>query len=70
MDAEYLQETIGSSLAKGLAEVSSIRPADPIEYLAAWLLKHKDNVNQRQNNPVRFCVDLSACQNEASLNTD
>ncbi len=52
MDAEYLQEVIGNSLAKGLAEVSSVRPADPIEYLASWLLKHEDNMVHRQNNPV------------------
>lgn len=55
MDAEYLQTAIGNSLAKGLAEVSSVRPADPIEYLASWLLKHKDNIQQRQNNPVSVC---------------
>ena len=47
MDAEYLQRTVGRSLAIGLAEVSSVRPADPIEYLALWLLKRKENLRNR-----------------------
>ena len=52
MDAEYLRENVGSSLAQGLAEVAAIRPSDPIEYLALWLLKHKENLLQRER--VRF----------------
>lgn len=54
MDAEYLRTTIGSSLAEGLAEVSSVRPVDPIEYLALWLLKHKENVARREMEKVRY----------------
>lgn len=48
MDAEYLQRTVGKCLAIGLAEVSSVRPADPIEYLALWLLKQRTNLEARQ----------------------
>ena len=48
MDAEYLQRTVGESLATALAEVSSVRPADPIEFLALWLLKHTANQRERE----------------------
>lgn len=49
MDAEYLQKTVGEYLAVGLAEVSSVRPADPIEFLALWLLKQ--TANQPESEP-------------------
>ena len=39
MDASYLQATIGPLLAAGLAEVTAVRPADPVDYLAQYLLK-------------------------------
>lgn len=52
MEADYLKRTIGASLAEGMAEVASKRPSDPIEYLALWLLKKKQNAIVREVNVV------------------
>ena len=57
MDAEYLKEGVGRPLAVGLAELSRVRPADPIEYLARWLLNYEANLNRKVQ--VRVC---SSCE--------
>lgn len=59
MEAEYLKRTVGSCLASGLAEVAAKRPADPIEYLALWMLKYKQNTLQRTENGVRNSAHYS-----------
>ena len=48
MESDYVKRTVGSALALGLAEVATIRPTDPVEYLAIWLLKHKVNLEEKQ----------------------
>lgn len=39
MDAEYLKASVGDVLATGITETVLMRPDDPIEYLAQYLLK-------------------------------
>ena len=39
MDSAYLKSTVGSVLAKGIAETVVAKPSDPIDYLAQFLLK-------------------------------
>lgn len=48
MEAEYVRRNVGQALALGLAEVATVRPADPVEYLALWLLQHKQNLKERE----------------------
>ncbi|XP_019658527.1 DPY30 domain-containing protein 1 [Ailuropoda melanoleuca] len=48
MESLYLQKCLGTCLTQGLTEVARVRPVDPIEYLALWIYKYKDNVTMEQ----------------------
>lgn len=39
---------LGPALKQGLAEIVERRPADPVEYLANFLLKYAENKNEQE----------------------
>lgn len=49
---DYIEsDTIGKVICKGLARVAKVRPADPVDYLAKWLLTHQSQINVARTVP-------------------
>jgi hypothetical protein len=46
MEDQYLRRVLGDVLVEGLRETALADPADPIDYLAKWLLHHRDVQDQ------------------------
>lgn len=64
MESEYVRRSVGQALTLGLAEVATVRPADPVEYLALWLLQHKRNLNEKDKvDRLLYCIIYMATKN-------
>lgn len=49
---QYLEATVVPVLMSGLGQVVRERPSDPVEYLAAYLLKHNPQQQQQPQSAV------------------
>jgi hypothetical protein len=43
MDATYLKENVGNVLSLALASAVTVKPEDPVEFIAKYLIKHVQN---------------------------
>ena len=60
MDTNYLKDTVGDALTRGCAATATVRPGDPVEYLANWLHKYVFRSNPIQlSTPLAVFVSVS-----------
>lgn len=60
METDYLKKCFGNCLAQALAEVATVRPSDPIEYLAHWLY-HYRAIAKAKEEVCGVCVCARVC---------
>lgn len=48
LDAAYLKATVSGPLSEGIAQAVTLFPADPVEFLGQFLVRHADATNQKK----------------------
>jgi hypothetical protein len=62
MEDAYLRQVLGDVLVQGIKETALADPADPVEYLAMWLLHYRDlevKWNQFRQDEKNLAVEKS-----------
>lgn len=56
VDVDYLKNSIGRCLVDGLTEVAELRPVDPVNFLAHWIYRYKEKLNEEEKvtHPLSF----------------
>ncbi len=57
-EGQYVAQTVGLALSKGLIEIIEKRPVDPVEYLSNFLYKFVENKNQQEKVIRVFVLNL------------
>lgn len=53
-DIAYLeQDEVGKVICKGLATIAKLRPNNPVDYLAKWLLSYQSQTTAQKEVPVQ-----------------
>jgi hypothetical protein len=58
MDTAYIQQTVGPALQEGLAATIAAHPADPVQYLSDWLMKHIGNQASQEQVGILFLLNF------------
>ncbi|CAG9463553.1 unnamed protein product [Pedinophyceae sp. YPF-701] len=70
MASEYLKDTVGDILARGLAATCRTVPSDPVEYLAYWLRQYADNVREMSQYEGEKAADRHAKEKQAEADAE
>ncbi|GBP55301.1 hypothetical protein EVAR_43055_1 [Eumeta japonica] len=70
-ECEYLKRTVGTALRECVADCVLYQPVDPVKYLAARLVKFRENVEmkeklEREKKELNIARDLKAAQERAT----
>ena len=57
LESDYLKRWVGAAITEALTEVALKHPADPIEYIALWLLRYKES--QTAMKEVQLLIDMA-----------
>lgn len=58
IESQYVKKHLGKILSECLAEICERRPHDPIEYIAQWIYKHRENEIRKMKVGITSLVNV------------